>query len=589
MPAPPNKIKQSAAYDAKSIKVSEFSLGVNVLGEYGPTSTTGYWNTVPPVASGYTAYAKKPTQGPSIHTMINDATLIWSANYFAGSIVASTTEEALCWFNGQNDIFVANIDYPDVVADGLVFLVDAGFTPSYPRSGATWTDLSFSGRNATLVNSPTFNFSGGGSFYFSSTSQQYATIPELGALSSFTLDAWIHFKSLPSSNEFPAIVTNVFPGGSYVGYAMGVLNAPWDGKFTGGFYNQGWKITEGFSPSVNTWYHFATTYDGQTVSFYKDGVLYSQNNVGSSAVSSGLGGYIARRWDAADHIDGEIPTVKIYNRALSPTEILHNYNSFLPRYQGNQDTLYLELSGLTSYLRGYMSEFRNPNFYVYQCDGTDVYINDGGFDMYDGGNFTTPWLLSGAAYTGSTNNVGSFPFAVSYANTGSTTADTSFYYSSLGYKQFSGTQDPVFHPLTVIGTRSAEGHAVGWQVGGNSGADGGGTLSSGMIYSGTVISGFTTYAFYRETYNAGDPSHCNLFILLGHENWNSTFGTVYSGAEAVSLGGCGSYLFTSGSTVKNILAVQTLLSKASGVLVTSGECQTVVQNFINRIKLHFGY
>ena len=56
-----------------------------------------------------------------------------------------------------------------------------------------------------------------------------------------------------------------------------------------------------------------------------------------------------------------------------------------------------------------------------------------------------------------------------------------------------------------------------------------------------------------------------------------------------SLGGCGGYLFTLGATTSNVLTVQTLLSKAGGVQVTSSECQTVVDNFIIRIKEAVGF
>jgi hypothetical protein len=52
----------------------------------------------------------------------------------------------------------------------------------------------------------------------------------------------------------------------------------------------------------------------------------------------------------------------------------------------------------------------------------------------------------------------------------------------------------------------------------------------------------------------------------------------------VSNGGCGGFLAMTGSSINNLLAIQTLLSKASGVLVTSAECQTVVQNFVLKVK-----
>jgi len=266
------------------------------------------------------------------------------------------------------------------------------------------------------------------------------------------------------------------------------------------------------------------------------------------------------------------------------------YNNRVIDYSSISDNPYELLDEIAIYLRGYMSEFRNPSFYNYRLDGNGFYISDGGFDMYDGGNFTTPSLKSGVSYTGNSGSIGSYPFAVTYTSTATTIVDTDFYYVSLGYTQFNNiSQDPTYLPLTVLGARSGIGSPVGWQIGGNSGADGGGLLSSGLIYNGVDINGFTVYAFYRETYNAGDPSHCNLFILLGHENWNSSFGVIRTFADPTSNGGCGSYLFTSGSSVNNILSIQTLLSKASGVLVTSGECQTVVQNFVSRIKTALNY
>lgn len=252
--------------------------------------------------------------------------------------------------------------------------------------------------------------------------------------------------------------------------------------------------------------------------------------------------------------------------------------------------LFEQLNTIAAYLRNYMSDFRNPSFYTYWLDGNGYFINDGGGDMYDNGNITTPWLRSGTRYVGTSGySVGTYPFAINYTSTIQTLTDTDFYYTSLGYIQYTGTQTNTFHPLTVLGTRSSTGQPVGWQIGGNSGADGGGTLASGVLYAGSTIQGFTTHAFYRETYNAGDPSHANLFILLGHPNWNSVFGTVSTFADPVSNGGCGASFYTFGPTVQNILAIQTLLSKSGGVLVTAAECQTVVQNFCLRIRQALSY
>lgn len=252
--------------------------------------------------------------------------------------------------------------------------------------------------------------------------------------------------------------------------------------------------------------------------------------------------------------------------------------------------LFEQIDIIATYLRSYMSDFRNPSFYTYNLDGNGYFISDGGGDMYDSGNVTTPWLRSGTTYVGNGGYSGAgYPSAINYTSTSRTLVDTDFYFASLGYIQFTNPQNGTYHPLTVIGTRSTTGQPVGWQIGGNSGADGGGTLASGILYNGSVIEGFTVHAFYRETYNATDPSHANLFILLGHPNWSSVFGAINSFADPVINGGCGSYFYTSGGTTANILAIQTLLSKNGGALVTAAECQTVVQNFCLRIRQALNY
>jgi hypothetical protein len=276
------------------------------------------------------------------------------------------------------------------------------------------------------------------------------------------------------------------------------------------------------------------------------------------------------------------------------TKYGNNVLTFNNRFINFQSVItqpYLQLNTIATYLRNYMSDFRNPSFYTYRLDGNGFYINDGGGDMFDLGNVTTPWLTNGVTYTANTSyTLAAYPSAITYTNTATTITDSDFYYVSLGYLQFNVTQNATYHPLTVIGTRSNLGKPIGWQIGGNSGADGSGTLASGLIYNGTNLSGFTTYAFFRETYNTSDPSHCNLYILLSHSNWGSTFGnTIGFGAQPVNQGGCGGFLYTSGTTTNNILSIQTLLSKQSGVLVTSGECQTVVQNFVIRIKEALNY
>ena len=234
-------------------------------------------------------------------------------------------------------------------------------------------------------------------------------------------------------------------------------------------------------------------------------------------------------------------------------------------------------TNMCAYLDDYLSEYKNPSFYEYSLNGTQEYIADGGGDMYDTGNFTYAWPLSNTVYAGNHYSSAAPALTIGYSNsTATTTIDTSFVYRSLGYAT----------PLTVLAYRSVGSTPIGFQKGGNIGADGSGIQTNGLIYDNATVNTFTVYAFRRITYNAYDPSVCDLYMLIGHTNWGSSFGArTFSGDASTDSGG--SYFYAAAST--NVVAVAMLLSKSSGVEVTAAECQTVVQNFTNRMKIHLGY
>jgi hypothetical protein len=67
---------------------------------------------------------------------------------------------------------------PNIVTDGLVLALDAGSKKSYAGSGTTWKDLSGNGNNGTLVNGPTFNSANGGSIVFDGV-DDYVLLPNI--------------------------------------------------------------------------------------------------------------------------------------------------------------------------------------------------------------------------------------------------------------------------------------------------------------------------------------------------------------------------------------------------------------------------
>jgi hypothetical protein len=254
-------------------------------------------------------------------------------------------------------------------------------------------------------------------------------------------------------------------------------------------------------------------------------------------------------------------------------------------------SVYNQINTIIPYLRANSGSLRNPNFFTYFLDGNAYQILDGGNDMFDNGNYTAPWLRNNTNYI----NGDTIPIpspALNYSSQSATLTDTNFYYASLGYSQStgsfpSGNQNGRFHPLTLIGARSGSG-PIGFQKAGNIGADGSGLLISGSIYSGSVVNGFTTYAIYRQSYGqSSDPSICDVYILLGHPNWGSVFGTVISSSVAGTTIQ-GAALYATGSS-SEILAMTTLLSRTSSLAIPASDIKTVVDNYVSLVKQVLNY
>ena len=254
-------------------------------------------------------------------------------------------------------------------------------------------------------------------------------------------------------------------------------------------------------------------------------------------------------------------------------------------------SVFSQINTIMPYLRANSGSLRNPNFFTYFLDGNSYSISDGGNDMFDSGNFTAPWLLNNANYVSGQSIPVPSP-SLNYSSQSSTITDTNFYYAASGYIQSTGSfpagsQSGIFHPLTMIGARSGSG-PIGFQKAGNIGADGGGSLVTASIYTGSVVNGFTAHAFYRQSFGQlSDPSICDVYVLLGHPNWGSVFDTVIS-SSAAGTQIQGAALYATGSS-SEILAMTTLLSSPTSSAIPFSSVKTVVDNYITLVKTVLNY
>ena len=161
----PNVIASATTISNGTLKRNNFLIGVNTSVIYGPTSSTNFWNGIVPASGGYTVYAQKSSQGPSIRSAANDSELITIARQYGGTNI-TTVSDALNYLNSQSNFLTTNIDYPSINTTGTILYLDAGYTPSYPRTGTTWNDIGGKTNNATLTNGPTYSSTAGGCITF---------------------------------------------------------------------------------------------------------------------------------------------------------------------------------------------------------------------------------------------------------------------------------------------------------------------------------------------------------------------------------------------------------------------------------------
>jgi len=310
-----NPIKYSTGSESLALKKGNFYIGTGDVGK-GPTSTTGYYNGITPPSGGYTIYLNKATGGPSIYTCANDAELVNLTNSIAGTSY-TTANECFVYFAGQTDKMVLNRDYEGIVTDGLVFNMDAGFTPSYPKNGTTWYDVSTNTNNGTLTNGPTFNTGNGGSIVFDGINDYVNCGAGITTTSTITVNSWV---KLNSNNNYQHIVDS-----SNNSWHLSVLI---DGRAY--FWDGSVYHTSGQYLNTGTWYMLTGVKTLTQNLIYVNGSLSdslsSTNNVPTYNIWIG-------QWQTNNRpLNGYVSSVKIYNRALTSSEILQNYNAQKGRF-----------------------------------------------------------------------------------------------------------------------------------------------------------------------------------------------------------------------------------------------------------------
>lgn len=343
----PNTIKYSTNAQTLALKQGNYWIGTGDV-EKGPTSTTDYWNGITPPSGGYTIYLNKASNGPSIYTAANDSALISLTNSIAG---ASYTTVAQCfnYFRTQNDKMVFNRDYEAIVTNGLVLCLDAGFRPSYTTSGTTWYNLSPNDDDATLINGPTFSSDNGGSIVFDGTDDYVVSTStsntDVNSTTGFSFEVWVRPEftnaQITSDSQIGTILAS--RSRSVGNHDYRIALALTNKSFGGDCLNLGinyilestvtWRCTGPNAWTNNAWNHIVSVQLGTNLKIYVNNILLSDITAFTVSSDATAKYYFGNRLNSGFiGFPGKIAINRVYNRALSATEVLQNFNAQKARF-----------------------------------------------------------------------------------------------------------------------------------------------------------------------------------------------------------------------------------------------------------------
>lgn len=144
-----------------------------------------------------------------------------------------------------------------------------------------------------------------------------------------TLEAWI-FPTYWKANPYEGCVINKeSSAGGDNGYMLRVGD---NGKINFNIGSNGWnELTSDMNTlQLNSWQHIAATYDGTSMTIYKDGIAVISSNfngsIGNSVNNLIIGDWASLNWGTRN-FPGKIDEVKIWNVAKSQSEIQSGMNA----------------------------------------------------------------------------------------------------------------------------------------------------------------------------------------------------------------------------------------------------------------------
>jgi len=311
----------------------------------------------------------------------------------------------------KDDVTSNGIFKENIITAGLQAHYDVNNFYSYPNGGSVWNNIAANHSTLDIQNGmgvATFNGVRGWNMNFDGAWLS-GTLGGSQPNVQGTFEAWIYASaSEVTSGDRGAIILLNGNCGQYMSWNKSnqYLSTYWYCSDSNGYHE-----TNG--PSARkTWHHWCTVWDGRAGRLYQyvNGTFVgvaTTTNAGASGTNITIG-----REGSSRQFGGSIAEVRIYNRALTPSEVLQNYFATREKYHGITRGLisWIDFGSLQSYpgsgsvvtdLSGNSTNINLYNTYSYSSSNEGILDFDGvgGMGIYNAGNSspnTFAWSADGS-------------------------------------------------------------------------------------------------------------------------------------------------------------------------------------------------
>ena len=227
---------------------------------------------------------------------------------------------------------------PDIVDDGLIFGLDAGSTRCFTSGNTTATDLvqgfNCSGANGNpgagthtpnTANFPVYNSTKGGVFDFAG-GKGINVDGNLGSTSASSICSWIYY---PSGTSVRYLTDGRNDGGQWFLMNYTNYNLNWHNTLQ---YNFEDPYNASAPEFINKWLHMTVTSDSSGSKIYINGVEKTATSTASADEDFGINFRIGTRYTTSSEWTGKMGSIYLYDKALSASEALQNFNAQKSRF-----------------------------------------------------------------------------------------------------------------------------------------------------------------------------------------------------------------------------------------------------------------